>query len=180
MKMVEDDAYIADYEDYIAYIETLPNVVSVATTLDSNAVLFDSEQADRRARHRPHRFRRDLRTLRETRPRPPARGRRRGHRRRKPLRRTRLCARRSDRRLQSADRQAAPTNTRFVTIVGTFDFQVAQTNDTLLVTTIPTVRDILNVGDVVSTRHHAARRSLRRRSRRRPRSPTTSTTMPSR
>jgi lipoprotein-releasing system permease protein len=37
-----------------------------------------------------------------------------------------------------------------VTIVGVFDFKVTSINDSWIVTTIPTVRQILNVGDVVS------------------------------
>lgn len=39
----------------------------------------------------------------------------------------------------------------FVTIVGVFDFMVALINESWVVTTIPTVRDLLNVGDVVSS-----------------------------
>ncbi len=150
VKMKEDDQYIEDYAEYIAYIETLPNIASVATTLDANSVLFTENKpvivrgtdlADSDAIYK-------------------------------------LSDKLVRGRLPAADYEVVigeslfaelgyalgdtidiynpPTGSgadehKFVTVVGTFDFQVALTNDTLIVTTIPTVQDILNVGDVVSS-----------------------------
>ncbi|MFA5006330.1 MAG: FtsX-like permease family protein [Candidatus Izemoplasmatales bacterium] len=150
VQKTEAEEYIADYADYVSFIGGLENVEAVATTLDANSVLFTE--------NRPVILR--------------------GTDLSKSDAIYRLSEKLVQGRLPEADFEVIvgesllvefgyelgdvldiynpPTGSgadehTFVTIVGTFDFKVQQTNDTLIVTTLPTVRDVLNVGDVVST-----------------------------
>jgi len=152
---VQDGGYIADYDQYIAYIESIPNFVSVATVVETGAVSIKGTDSrailvrgmDFLGSEEIYDFEKKL----------------------------------VDGRMPSNDGEVLIGITAFeklglvldgddtftiymppttgggnavpntvVKVVGVFDFKVTAINDTWVIATIPAVRTILNIGDVVT------------------------------
>lgn len=151
---VEDGAYLSNYDDYITDVESISNVKSVAKILETGSVLlYDTKSKTIRVRGMDldgsesiYQFESKL----------------------------------IEGRLPNAQNEILMGKTLFeelelslddtvtiymppttggmnavertdVTIVGVFDFRVTQINDTWIITTIPTVRTILGIDDVLSS-----------------------------
>lgn len=151
---VEDGAYLSNYDDYIADVQSISNVKSVAKILETGSVLlYDTKSKTIRVRGM------DLEGSESI---------------------YQFESKLTEGRLPNAQNEILMGKTLFeelelslddtvtiymppttggmnavertdVTIVGVFDFRVTQINDTWIITTIPTVRTILGIDDVLSS-----------------------------
>ena len=149
----EDGGYIANYDEYIAYIDSIDNFQSVAKIVETGSVLlYDAKSKSILVRGMDFTGSESIYDF---------------------------AGKLTAGRLPAADNEVLIGKTTFedlgfllgdtfvvymppttgggtavertdVTIVGVFDFKVTAINDAWVITTIPTVRTILNVGDVVT------------------------------